>query len=107
MDDITLHLAASFSEKLLTRAGHGESIRPFQGESVDETKTRAYPNALRVQESRSKGAFEWFSQLALILRTVEGLRTPIALRSASAEWLGVRRKRGRFGASVRTTLVEK
>ena len=51
---------------------------------MDETKTRAYPNALRVQESRSKGAFEWFSQLALILRTVEGLRTPIALRSASA-----------------------
>ena len=51
---------------------------------MDETKTRTYPNALPVERKQIQGAFEWFSQLALILRTVEGLRTPIALRSASA-----------------------
>jgi hypothetical protein len=51
---------------------------------VGETKTQAYTNALRVQRKQIQGAFEWFSQLALILRTVEGLRTPIALRPTSA-----------------------
>ncbi len=51
---------------------------------MDETKTRAYANPLRVGRKQILGPFEWFSQLALILRTVEGLRTPIALRSASA-----------------------
>ncbi len=74
---------------------------------MDETKTRAYANALRAQRKHIQGAFEWFSQLALILRTVEGLRTPIALRSASARMARCSAKRGRFGASVRTTLVEK